>query len=123
MKVNEIHNGLENFHIRDFLSKTLVDVLHKDLDSTNRKKVPPFNKEDPMQWAIDQANLEIDFWKFQLEKATAKKAVIELIKMNGWKEHDLSEYVELEDNQIFFPAFIGTEEEYKALLKKEESHD
>ncbi len=43
--------------------------------------------------------------------------------MNGWNEHDISDYISLENGKRFFPSFIGTEEEYKALLIKLESHD
>lgn len=118
MTASKIHEGLDKSEIRDFLSKSMVDILHQEADSSKVKRTPAFNREDPMQWAIDQANAEIDFWKFQLEKAIAKKSVIQLIKMNGWEEHDISDYISLENGKRFCPTFIGTDEEFKKLLEK-----
>jgi hypothetical protein len=93
MECQEIHNGLEKSEIRDFLAKNTrygydgeVDFLEKEIARLNE----------------------------QLEKAKTSQASRDLIKTNGWKEHDVSDEVKYNEDSYFH--FVGTAEEYDDFM-------
>jgi len=114
MEKVDIHAGLEKSQIRDFLAQTLRDALSKNIQKTAVLFIP----EDPLQYSIDQANSEIQFWQNQLKQSQAIKSIVQLIKMNGWDEHDVSDFTPLEPNEKYHISFIGTNSEYESLMIK-----
>jgi hypothetical protein len=122
MNNTEIHNDLPEKDLRDFLTKSLADSYLKRMEIGNdvKYKYQYKNTSDPIL-GLDQviANRERDLEKITIEIAThkAERAVHEIIKMKGWSEHDISDYV-VKDYDDWYLSFIGTEEEYENLLLK-----
>ncbi len=96
MENKDIHNGLPNKGIRDFLSiqleKSMIASQVKDIEE------------------------QIKYLQTQLNLAKIREAVLQLIKNNGWTNFDCSEIVKYNDETYF--SFVGTEEEFKKLENK-----
>jgi len=120
MNNTEIHNDLPEKDFRDFLTKSLADNYLKRIEIGNDTKYKYIYKvTDSPILGLDQVitNHERDLEKVTLEIATYKadRAVHEIIKIKGWTEHDVSDYV-VKDYDDWYLSFIGTEEEYENLL-------
>ena len=117
MKSTEIHNGLVNKEIRDFLSKSLVNIFEEEC---NNKKVITQYGGDIIGFdrAIMDTENEIVFLNKKLELLKQKQSVIKLIKMNGWDEFDVSEYTYNNTAKRQWMNFVGTESEYNTLVTK-----
>lgn len=98
MKNEEIHNGLKDKEIRDFLAKELNEVEYFGLIS------------------IDYVQKQIKELQKSLENARRYEAIKSLIEKNGWNDFDISEVI-IYNEKKYFP-FIGTEEEYDEFVKK-----
>ena len=97
MKNKDIHKGLDKKEIRDYLGKTLHDLsLISSKPESIEKKIRELEKE--------------------LEDCRKKQGVLAIMHEFGWQELDISDEIEdyKWDNHI---EFIGTEEEYDALVK------
>ena len=93
MKCNEIHDNLENKDVRTFLAKQIGYGYYGEVE-----------------------NIELQIKKLQEELALAKasKAARDLIKLNGWREFDFSDFISDYKTGVYFP-FVGTEEEAEKL--------
>lgn len=109
----EIHNGLLNQHIRDFLSRQLV--LNFEEQMQNKKKIIQ-HFEPSLEWAIQDTEAHIEYLKKRAEFLKSQQAIQILIEKNGWKEFDVSDYVSKDYGDMAM-NFIGTEEEYNNFMK------
>jgi len=116
MKNSDIHNGLPQKEIRDFLSMTLLNVFEAECD--NKKEILPYDGRSAIEWAIRDIESQIA----QLQKSlTLKKqmlAVTQLISKNDWQEFDVSDETTKDLGRTFSMGFIGTKSEYEKLLKQ-----
>lgn len=115
MKNSEIHKGLLNENVRNFLANELRDFY--DNEVKNKKEQIP-NMENAFDWVIKDAEAIIEFNKRRIEYLIARKGLYSIIKKYGWEEHDVSDYISLDTGYDLCLAFIGTEEEYNQLMKK-----
>lgn len=103
MKNEDIHKGLFQTDIRDFLAR-----------------------EYERSWTIgggDIAFLEKEIAELQdmLTKAKKRQAIRLLIESQGWEDWDVSDEVPY-NSSTYFP-FVGTEEEYDVLIKELKGND
>lgn len=98
MKSDDIHVSLEGKEVRDFLGKQYRRVSMLGLGGS-------------VEW-LEKRIAEL---QEQLKNRKEYLAVTSLINSQGWEAFDVSEYVPY--NDAYF-NFIGTEEEYEALVEK-----
>lgn len=113
MKNSQIHSGLENSELRNFLSISLVKNFQEE--SENKKEYPII--KDTLDWCIADCENDIIHYTKKLELLKEKKAIITLIKMQGWKEFDVSEETEKDLHYKLKMNFIGTDSEYVNLIQ------
>jgi hypothetical protein len=89
MKCNDVHNGLDKAEIRTFLAKQIGYGYDGEVEH--------------IEGAITKLQGE-------LVAAKASRAVMQLIKLNGWDEFDFSDYVSDYKKGVYFP-FVGTAKE------------
>lgn len=114
MKSSEIHNGLDKKEIRDFLSMQFVK-LYED-EQQNKKVGVHTHYDDPFEWAIKDAEAQIEYLKKLIEINKSRQAILQVIKMNGWEEWDVSDETENDLQTKLKMNFIGEKTEYKKLL-------
>jgi hypothetical protein len=113
MKNSEIHNGLENQLIRDFLAMSMVKAYE---DECNNKKVyQPYSNN--FEYYISDCESEIEFHKKRLSILKQKYSIISLIKAQGWDEFDVSDETIRDSGYRFSMNFIGTKKEFDILIK------
>lgn len=99
MKNEDIHKDLSETEVRNFLAKQYQRTLFQGVIFGSVSRLEKELKE--LQKALDEAK--------------AHDAVRQLIHNQGWAAWDVSDEVPYNRN-TYFP-FVGTEEEYEALLK------
>ena len=119
MNNTEIHQGLNEMDLRDFLTKSLADNYLKRIKIGNDPKFAyTYKTTNSPILVLDQVivNRERDLEKITLEIAMYKadRAIHQIIEMKGWEEFDVSDYV-LRDYNDWYLSFIGTEKEYNDL--------
>jgi hypothetical protein len=115
MKCSEIHEGLPQKEIRDFLSQQMVKAFEDDFN--NEKKHVP-NTYDGFDWAIRNCLADIEHQTKLLENLKTKQAIMKLVETNGWIEHDVSDEVYNDTDYKLGMSFIGTDEEHNILMKQ-----
>lgn len=93
----------------------MVKTYEKDFN--NKKEYVNYNpEENRFDYAIKDAESVIKFHTKRLEILKERRAIMELIKTNGWEEFDVSEISEqdLTDYKIMM-NFIGTQKEFDEL--------
>jgi len=118
MNYTEMHEGFPLSELRDFLSAAMAKSY--DDEANNQRTGGPLRStyEDTFDWAIDHAKEEIKYFKKYIENIETKKAIIKLIEMNGWKEHDVSEDAYNNTPYRNHMCFLGTEDELEELHHK-----
>jgi hypothetical protein len=116
MKNSEIHEGLKKKEIRDFLSQTLVKFMEEQIDNSKVVLIP--HNEDPYEWSIQDTEQKIKYHTKQLQIYKGMQAILQLVKMMGWQEFDVSDETEKDLSYTLKMNFIGTQEEYDFLLIK-----
>jgi len=119
MKDIDIHNGLPEQELRDFFSQELVKYWISEIH--NKKKLVRFDDTDPIQWAIEDAEAQVEFHQKRVEILKNRHAIVRLIKERGWQEFDVSDHVLNLYAMEMKMNFIGTETEYNNLIKKLEN--
>lgn len=121
MKNTEIHNGLDKKEIRDFLSKSLVNIFEEECN--NKKVVVPYARcgtehEYPhmIEWSIKDCENDIEYHTKRLELLKKKSAIIQLIRGNEWEECDVSDETFNDTYKRLHMNFIGTKEEYNKFI-------
>ena len=115
MKDTEIHNGLKNKEIRDFLATNIVNAYNKERE--NNLKIPSISNLNGLDWAIERAKMVIKNKQNELERLEIYKAVTLLAKKYGWSEYDVSDYVVKSDGNKLHWNFFGTQKEYNLFLQ------
>lgn len=107
MKDTEIHKGLENKEIRDFLAKSLVDA-----QSYEQLQQRPYEKSN--EWLIENQRTIIKNAETEIKRLETFKAVAVLAEKFGYSEFDVSDYVQKTGK--FWRSFFGTENEYDNFI-------
>lgn len=115
MKDIEIHEGLSNQVIRDYLSQQMVDAILEGFD--NEKQHNPCHPNETYEWAKADAKLQIEVLQRYIQNIEKKQAIGLLIKQRDWIEFDVSDYVNSGYTLRFKMTFIGTKEEHEKLLE------
>jgi hypothetical protein len=115
MKNINIHSGLPQEILRDFLSRKLYD------NKVNRNKLEKnfivFDDSNPSKWAIEDCKSEIEFQTKRLRILEEQSAILTIITNENWTRFDVSEFTELDPTMKNWLTFIGTSEEYDNLIK------
>ena len=116
MKNSEIHNGLEKKEIRNFLSETMRKIIYSKWAIDNN----PLPEEglNTFDWNVKLHELYIEKHSKLLEFYQQNRAIVQLIKMNGWDEFDVSDETSKNSDEKLHLDFIGTQEEYNSLISK-----
>lgn len=119
MKDTEIHNGLDNDLLRDFLSKSSVESYEH---VKSNKKNPPSHSEfkgatSGLDWSISSALVRISNEKLELDRLEKLKAILIIAGMNDWEEYDVSDHVSKTSYDSFCYSFFGTKDEYDNFMK------
>lgn len=115
MKNSEIHNGLPQKEIRDFLAMSMVKSYEDD--GNNKKDYFALsNTNDGFEKAIAIAKADIKFLEKYVENLSNKRAITRLIELNGWQEHDVSDDTIKDMDYRYHMGFIGTEDEFIKLI-------
>ena len=117
MNCTEMHDGLPEKVIRDFLSQQMVKAYEAE---NNNKKVSTNHRDfdDTFEWAKHDARAQIKYLKQYIINVENKQAILQLIGNKGWKEHDVSDDIHNDTKHKLSMNFIGTDEEYKVLIEK-----
>ena len=117
MKNTEIHIGLENSSLRDFLSLSIIKYYKQE--GENKKPVTPYRSkgENAFEYSIKECENEINFQNKKLALLKELQAIITLIKIQGWEEFDVSDETERDPDYHQWMNFIGTQEEYNLFIK------
>jgi hypothetical protein len=115
-KSTEIHIGLSDKEVRDFLSKSMSEMFDKEC--TNKKPENPYDGKNSLEWALRDAEGEVIRYKKVIEFLHQKIALRSLIIERGWDEHDVSDYTINDSGFRLHLSFIGTTEEYENLMVK-----
>ena len=110
MKNSEIHTGLDQKEVRDFLAKEMAKTC------IPHKSKTPNGSLDPLDWAIEGAKNARDLAERQIRDLEIRKAILHLIKKMGWDEFDVSDYVTLDFDMYL--NFVGTQEDYDVFKIK-----
>lgn len=116
MKDIDIHNGLDKQMLRDYFSHQTVDIRVAGFD--NKKEVQPYRTEDTWEWAKTDARNQMEFLKRYIQNIERQQSIELLITQEGWKEWDVSDYIDNRYSTRYRMSFIGTEEEHKEFLKQ-----
>ena len=84
MRCNEVHNGLPQKEIRDFLGMALVKAHQDEVD--NKKKIIQHTggDEDIFEWAKADAREQIKFLEKYIRNISNKQAILTLMTSMGW---------------------------------------
>lgn len=121
MKITDInmHNLFVDRDLRNFFSQSLVDAdwtdkISNDTIIARREQINQIGPENKFDQFIATEQLEIDIHQNNLERLVKRKAIYELMKSRGWTDFDVSDEVGRVGD--YFHNFIGTPEEYEALI-------
>lgn len=111
MKDTEIHVGLPNKEIRDFLSKQSSADFYKK--ATNKPTDASMGYIDKRIFALRES---ISIALAEIKYLENLKAIDAMLAMIGYEEWDVSDLVQKSGDNCL--SFIGTREEYDNLLKQ-----
>jgi len=118
MKNSEIHKGFEKKEIRDFLSLSLLKLMEEQIDNAKPNIITPRN-DDTYEYSIEFVKRGIEYHSNLLQIYKNIQAIIQIAKMNGWEEFDVSDITAKDIvNHKLRMNFIGTNDEYNFLLTK-----
>ena len=116
MKNKDIHKGFPGDAIRDFLSKSLGDNVQREAGIA--KGIAPFDRNNAMESLVLDAQHNVDYWRAKHEVYLDRLAIVKMIAMNGWGEHDVSDDTLRETDQKYWLSFIGTNSELEELMQR-----
>jgi len=118
MKDTEIHNGLDNELLRNFLSDSSVEAY--EYVKSNKKDSPSHygfeGASSGLDWSIECSKVRLFNEKLELDRLEKFKAIFIIAGMNGWEEYDVSDHVSGTPNTMY-RSFFGTKEEYETFMK------
>ena len=112
MKGTEMHNGLDDKEIRDFLSKALAKT-YKEEYSFEKKEIIG---SSPHERTISRLENDIEYSQHQIKVNQDRLAILRIMEQKNWKDHDFSDYIGKVDDMYL--SFIGTVEEGDELYDK-----
>ena len=115
MNCTEIHVGLPQREIRDFLSQQMVLAFETEMNN-KKTTLKLTDYPDAFEWAKQDAIEQIRYLKRFIGIIENKQAILKLIESNGWKEHDVSDDVRNNTEYKLSMCFIGTDEEHQKLI-------
>ena len=115
MKSTEIHEGLENKEIRDFLSMTFVKSFEESTKS-KMKDIDGNLKGIDLRIAVVERDLAAI--NNELTGLKEMKAVQIIVEKQGWQEFDVSDETFNDTGYKMWMNFIGTQKEYDKLIDK-----
>ena len=113
MTFENMHNGLVNAEVRDFISFQLCEVQEKI--NKNRPERIELVNGDYMRYRIETLENEIKVKQHELQLVNHLNALITIMKSFNWKDYDVSDYIKCK-TEIGYRNFIGTIEEYNNLI-------
>lgn len=116
MKNSEIHNGLPEKELREFLSNALVKNLTLEINA--RKIDVPYNAKVPYDRDIKDIEQQIVFLNKKLELIREKSSLLHIIAIKNWDDFDISDETTNDLPYRYSRSFIGTKDEYEQLLLK-----
>jgi hypothetical protein len=117
MKETEMHNGLPDREIRILIAHDIRTVL--EMEVANVQKTARYDNEHIFDYLIQDCKNAIEFHQQRLKIAELRKGLQMVLALRGWEEFDISdENIRIEPGHNLYLTFIGTTDEYKALLKK-----
>ena len=111
MKDTEIHNNLPEKEIRNLISNGIMK-FQKTGERPKRVYSDKWYDNE-----IENTKSEIIFQQNELQRLENLKAIIQIMKMKGWEEHDVSDFGVSKTDWIWM-SFIGTDNEYKKFERK-----
>jgi len=116
MKCSQIHEGLPQKEIRNFLGMAMVMAFEAECE--NKKKIVQHIQDgDSLEWVKEDAREQIKYLEKYIQNVNNKQAIITLIKNSGWEEYDVSDDVQNDTGYRLGMSFIGTGEEYEKFMK------
>ena len=116
MKETEMHDGLPDREIRILIAHDIRTV--QEMETENHPKIAPHDK-DIFSHIIEDSKNQIEYHQQRIKIAELHKGLQAVLALRGWEEFDISdENIRIEPGQKYYLTFIGTTDEYKALLKK-----
>ena len=115
MKDTEIHNGLSLKEIRDFLAISLMKIFKQEV--ALKKETITYDAKHPWIWNVKEIEAQVKFDQARLSFAREKQAILLIVEMNEWREHDVSDFISINTEYDYWMSFIGTGEEYITLRK------
>lgn len=111
-----IHDGLTDASIRD----AITDGLNETYFNKTKVEVPKYphrgSVTDNIMWSIAEKQCKIANIEYEIDNDKKRLALITLMKLKDWKEHDVSDVIPRCGE--YHRSFIGTEEEYNNLINK-----
>jgi hypothetical protein len=117
MKGTEIHNGLQDKEIRDFLSKALAKSYKEEYNFEKKEIVG----ENTQERTISRLENDIEYSKHQIKVNKDRLAILRIMEQKNWKELDVSDYIGKVDDMYL--SFIGTVEEGDIIYEKLEKQE
>lgn len=116
MKETEIHNGFPDEEVRKTLATTIRLTTYKEME--NEKPTIRYKGDKYLyEWDIENSRNEIIYYQNRIEISQMRLGMRKILEMYGWDEHDVSDYIRMEEGEKLCLSFIGTKEEYKRLMK------
>ena len=115
MKCSQIHEGLPQKEIRNFLGMAMVMAFEAECEN-KKKVVQHIQGGDTLEWVKEDAREQIKYLEKYIQNVNNKQAIITLIKNSGWEEYDVSDDVQNDTGYRLGMSFIGTEEEYRVFI-------
>lgn len=111
-----IHEGLTDASTRDAICDGLLATYFTD-EKVKPTMLYPHNSSttDKIVWSICDRQDKIKAIEKDIERDKTRLALITLMELKGWAEHDISD--EISKGGEYNRTFIGTEEEYNNLIK------
>lgn len=114
MKNSQIHSGLENKELRDYLSIAIVKTYEAEFNMGQLKIPYAFG----IDYSINALEAEIEQKQEKLSILKDRRAIMSIIRMNNWQEFDVSDETQKDLSHGMSMNFIGTEQEYESFLKQ-----
>jgi hypothetical protein len=111
MKDTEIHIGLPEKEIRDFLSSQICEIL-----CPTKRKEHSWPEKDVWVNSLHNAKIDLENAKNEIFRCEKMIGINRILESFGWSEHDCSNFVSRTDKFIW-KNFIGTHEEFKNFMK------
>ena len=113
----KIHEGLEKKEVRDYLSTSLMQI-NNELRNLPKTHIVKKENEFWSDFRIRQLESEIIKNTEEITVLNHQSAILFIIQNLGWKELDVSDYINMDMEYATYPSFIGTKEEYEYFIQK-----